>query len=160
MKRTKSILGYTAAALTIMASVLIPFVLIDLFTKGVAATGVHVDPSFSGGDVRAVLDRGGWKIAIHQPVVRRSPLGRIGPFVQVGFAPAKALPPRVLEDLDLDGDGKPDIRVSFATTGELRANIAALDTARYQSVSNIGRGEFDRMIARVGDGILVRVPLK
>ncbi len=42
MQRLKPILGYTAAALTIMAAVLTPFVLIGLFTRGVAATGVRV----------------------------------------------------------------------------------------------------------------------
>ncbi len=163
MQRLKPILGYTAAALTIMAAVLTPFVLIGLFTRGVAATGVRVDTAYTGGKPAHTIDRGAYRVVVHQPVLPRAPLQRLEPFVQLTFAPAAALPPRVSDEVDLTGDRQPDLRVIFDVPrdpkAELRVDIESL-TSLVRPVRQAGRGSFSALIARVGDAVLVRVPLR
>ena len=77
MRRTKALLGYMAAALTILGAILIPFVLIDFFTRGVAFTGVRVDPAYTGGEASHSVDRGSYRIVINHPVRKRAPLQRL-----------------------------------------------------------------------------------
>lgn len=162
MKRLTSTLGYTAAALTIVAAMLTPFLFLDLFPKGVAATGVRIDPAYSGGDPFRTIDRGAYRITIHRPVTRRSPLGRTAPFVQLSFTPASALPAHVSEEIDVDGDGRPDLRAVFDVpkgSEDLRMDIVPLN-GRFQAVKGARKESFSRLIARVNDSILVRAPLR
>ena len=162
MERLKPILGYTAAALTILAAALTPFVLIGLFTRGVAATGVEIDPAYAGGKASHTITRGTYQVVVHRPVWPHAPLQRLEPFVQLTFAPAAALPPRVADELDLTGDRQPDVRVTFDVPrdpkAELRVNIEPLGPL-VRPVRQAGRDSFSTLIARVGDTILVRVPL-
>jgi hypothetical protein len=163
MKRLTSILGYTAAALTIAGAVLIPFLLMDLITRGVAASGVRIDPVFSGGDLLRTIDKGAYRVLVNRPVLRRSPLDRADSFVQMAWTPASALPARIADEIDVDGDGRPDLRATFDVPknpgAALRVDITPLGP-RFQAVSQAGRDSFSRLIARVGDSILVRAPLK
>jgi hypothetical protein len=162
MRRLKPVLGYTAAALTVIAAVLIPFLLIDLFTRGVAATGVRIDPSFSGGEANYTLDRGAYRIVVNRPVRKTAPLERLEPFVQLTWKPASALPPHVSDAVDIDGDGKPDASVTFAVPRDvkvpLRAEVAAL-TQAVEPTGTITRESFSSVIARVGDTIILRIPV-
>jgi hypothetical protein len=84
------------------------------------------------------------------------------PFVQLDWKPVSALPSHVSEAVDVDGDGQPDIRVSFDVPKDakapLRVNVEALNP-RYEAMQNVGKEKFSRLIVRVDDAILVRVPL-
>jgi hypothetical protein len=84
------------------------------------------------------------------------------PFVQLDWAQASALPSEITDEVDVDGDGRPDLRVSFAVPTDPRAmlqvNVESL-SPRYESVKNAEKETFSRLIVRVDDAILVRVPL-
>jgi hypothetical protein len=62
----------------------------------------------------------------------------------------------------VDGDGQPDIRVVFDVPrnpkAPLRVNVESLNP-RYDAMQNAGKDKFSRLIARVDNAILVRVPL-
>src|SRR5712691_12262105 len=112
MKTPAPKLGYTAAGLTVFAAALVPFLLYGVFTKGFSSLGLHVDEMYTGGPkVRTVLANG-YTIDIHRQVSPHM-FQREKPFVQLDWKPASALPPHVSDLVEIDGDGKPDIRVSF-----------------------------------------------
>lgn len=98
---------------------LIPLVLVVLLGMGgltavfVHGTGVTVASRFTGGAVVRVVDHGRWCTRIHEPVFE-SLLGRPScGFVQIDWAPKKNVPVRIGEEIDYDGDGKPDFRVDW-----------------------------------------------
>ncbi len=163
MKSIRPILGYTAAALTVLAAVLTPFVLIGLFTRGVAATGVRVDPVYTGGKASHTVVRGNYRVVVHSPVSPRGPLQRAAPYVQLVWQPASALPLRVSDEIDLTDDRRPDLRVTFDVSrdakAELRVDVEPL-TALVRPMRRVGQESFSSLIARVGDTIMVRVPLR
>jgi hypothetical protein len=154
-------LGYAVAALTVFAALLVPFFLMGLFTKGFASLGLHVDEAYSGGPKVRTVQTAGYSIDIHRPVYPHM-LQTEKPFVQLDWKPVSALPEHVSDSVDVDGDGQPDIRVSFDVPKDprtpLRVNVEALNP-RYQSMENVGKVKFSRLIVRVDDAILVRVPL-
>ncbi len=156
----RSKLGYTAAALTLVCAVLIPFLLMDMFTRGVAATGVHVDKMYSGGDVVRTIDKGPYKIQVYETIHPRG-AQRVAPFVQLAWTPVNALPQHVNDEVDIDGDGRPDLRATFAVSQDekqaLSVNVEPLRPG-LEAMHNVGRSAgFDRLIARVNDKIVVRV---
>ena len=157
--RTK--LGYTAAGMTVFAALLVPFLLFGLFTKGFAALGLHVDEMYSGGPKVRTVQTSTYSIDIHRPVFPHM-LQSEKPFVQLDWRPVSALPPHVSNVVDVDGDGQPDICVSFDVPSNartpLRVNVGALNP-RYEAMPNVGKEKFSRLIVRVDDAILVRVPL-
>lgn len=163
MKRLTSILGYTAAALTIVAAVLTPFLLISLFTRGVAATGVRIDPAYSGGEPQRTVNKGRYRVIVNRPVLRRSPLSHADAFVQLTWTPASALPSRVSDEIDLDGGGAADLRATFDVPrdqkAELRVDVTPL-TSRVQPMTRVGKQSFSCLIARVRNSIVLRVPLR
>lgn len=158
----KSFLGHLAAALTIAAAALTPFLLIGLFTRGVAATGVRVDPFYSGPPARFSLDRPGYRITVHEPFRKRWATNRAAAYVQIVWSPVSALPPQVNETLDLDGDGSPDAAIRFAVPRDpnapLRYDAQSL-SGLTAAVRNGSRENFARIIARLDNRILVRIPL-
>lgn len=161
MQKLTAKLGYTAAGLTVIVAVLVPFVLYGLFTKGFSSLGLHVDEMYSGGPKVRTIQAAGYSIDIHRQV---SPhlLQREKPFVQLDWRPVSALPAQVSDLVDIDGDGKPDIRVNFAVPKDpmapLRVNVEALNP-RYEAMKNVGRDKFSSLIVRVDDAVLVRVPV-
>ena len=162
MKRLLPFLGYSAAALTIAVAVLTPFLLMGVFSRGFAAAGLRIDPVYAGGEPARTLDRGAYRVIVYRPVTPRAPLSASVPFVQLRFTPAAALPPRVSESVALDG-GTPDFQVDFAMPADpkqdLRVDVTALKPG-LPSRRDVGRGTFSSMIARVGDSVVVRVPLR
>ncbi len=154
-------LGYTAAGLTVLAAALVPFVLYGLFTKGFAALGLRVDEVYSGGPKVRTIKTAAYSIDVHRPV---SPhlLQTEKPFVQLDWRPVSALPGHVSDAVDIDGDGQPDVRVSFDVPKDpktpLRVNVEALNP-HYKAMANVGKERFSKLIVRVDDAILVRVPL-
>jgi len=159
--RILAVLAYTAAGLTLLVAAAVPFFLMGFFTNVVAHAGLHVDAAYVGGPVARTLDRNGYRILIGQPVYPHA-LQRIEPFVQIAFTPADKLPAQVSDEIDLDGDGQPDVRVSFALPAGARApaqgNVVALN-GKYQSFAGPGGGSFSRLMVRAGNQIVVRVPL-
>jgi hypothetical protein len=154
-------LAYTAAGMTVFAALLVPFLLMGLFTKGFAAMGLHVDEMYSGGPKLRTVQTAAYSIDIHRPVFPHM-LQSEKPFVQLDWRPVSALPPHVSDVVDVDGDGQPDIQVSFDVPKDpktpLRVNVEALNP-RYEAVRDAGKEKFSRLIVRVDDAILVRVPL-
>ena len=82
---------------------------------------------------------------------------RIGPFVQVAWTPADALPAHLSDDVDLDGDGVPDVRVAIGSL-PLVVDVTPLG-ARYRPMHSQGVTSFSALIARVKDTLVVRIPL-
>lgn len=93
--------------------------------------------------------------------------------MQIAWSPVNALPARVSDTLDLDGDGQPDVRVSFDVPKEpkalLHVDVEPLST-HYEALHDVAKPAFSRLIARVpdfrprgrrrsDDAIVVRVPL-
>jgi hypothetical protein len=159
--KLRPILGYTAAALTLLVALLTPFLLMGLFSKGVAALPLQVDEVYSGGPKVRAIPMGAYSIDVHRPVYPHL-LQSEKPFVQLDWSPVSALPQHVSDTVDIDGDGQPDVRVSFDVPADpkapLRVNVDSLNP-RYQSMQNAGKERFSRLIVRVDNSILVRVPL-
>ena len=160
-ERAMSILAYAGAGFTLILAALTPFVLSGFFSDAVAHAGLHTDDVFSGGVVARTIARNGYRIDVYQAVKPRM-LQRMEPFVQIVWEPASALPAQVDEQLDLDGDGLPDVRVTFATSsdaqGPMEAQVVALNE-KFQSSAKVRNQSFSNLIMRTGDKILLRVPL-
>lgn len=154
-------LGYTAATLTMLAALLTPFLLMDTFAKGFAALGLHVDEVYSGGAKLRTVQNGSHSISIHRPVYPHM-FQSEKPFVQLDWTPVSALPQHVSDVVDVDGDGQPDIRVDFDVPKDpkasLRVSVESFNP-RYEAMQNAGKEKFSRLIVRVDNAILVRVPL-
>jgi hypothetical protein len=154
-------LGYTAAGLTVLAAVLVPFLFMGLFTKGFAALGLHVDEMYSGGPKARTVKTTPYSIDVHRPVSPHM-LQSEKPFVQLDWKPVGALPAHVSDAVDVDGDGQPDLQVSFDVPKDvkapLRLNVDSLNP-HYEAMHNVGKERFSKLIVRVDDVILVRVPL-
>lgn len=159
--RIVAVLAYVAASLTLVIAVLVPFVLMGTFSKAVAHAGLYVDASYSGGTVARTFTRRGYQVVVYE-MVRPRALQRIDPFVQIAFRPAASLPAQVNEDIDLDGDGQADVRVSFMVPADRRARpsgeVVALN-GKYQSFRMPGSYSFSKLMVQSGDVVLVRVPL-
>ena len=83
---------------------------------------------------------------------------RIGPFVQVAWTPAASLPARLSDEVDLDGDGTPDVRVAI-DSHNLVVDVTPLN-GRYRPMHSRGVTSFSALIARVKDSLVVRIPLE
>ena len=161
MKWPTSKLGYTAAGMTVLVALLVPFLLMGLFAKGFSKLGLHVDEMYSGGPTVRTIQEDGYTVTIHKAVYPHL-LQTEKPFVQLDWKPVNALPQHVSDAVDVDGDGQPDVRVSFDVPKDpktpLRVDVDALNP-RYQAMRNVGKQKFSELIVRVDDAILVRVPL-
>jgi hypothetical protein len=159
--KLRAILGYTAAGMTVLVALLVPFVLMRAFSDGVAALPLHVDEVYSGGATARVIPMGAYSINIHRPVTPHY-LQSGKPFVQLDWTLVSALPPHVSDVVDVDGDGQPDIRVSFDVPSNpkapLHVDVEPLNP-HYLPMRNVGKQGFSELIARVDNAILVRVPL-
>jgi hypothetical protein len=84
-------------------------------------------------------------------------LQRVDPFVQVAWVPADKLPAHLSDEVDLDGDGVPDVRVVIDSQ-PLVVDVTPLG-ARYRPMHSQGVTSFSALIARVQDALVVRIPL-
>lgn len=115
MKKVLSILGYTWAVLCIFI-VLATFFKNAYFGPALAAiTGVKISPWYTGGEVKASVDHDGYRTLIHRPVFDGLFSDRKDGFVQIDWESAGALPPKVAEEIDYDGDGTADFLVRLDT---------------------------------------------
>ncbi len=160
-KSFTAVLGYFAGGLTLLVAILVPFVLMGFFSNAVARAGLHVDEGYSGGVAARTIARDGYRIVVNQPV-KPHLLQRMEPFVQVAWEPASALPAQISEDVDLDGDGRPDVHLTFAVPADakepLQVNVASLND-NYQSFAGVENESYSRLVMRTDRGIMVRVPL-
>ena len=163
MKRLTSALGYTVAVLTIAVAVIGPMFWFGFFTRAAAKTSLRIDPTYTGGDPARTIVRDAYRIVVYKPVPKRAPLSPMGPFVQIVWKPASALPATISEQLDLDGDGQPDCEVSFKVPrdphAKLLVNVKPLNHL-VQPMNEVSKDSFASLIARVNDTIVVRVPLR
>ena len=162
MARLRSVLGYSGAVLTLVVTLLTPFLLYGWFQTAIGAAGLRIHPVYSGGDVSHVIQREGYSIVVNRPVLRGTPLARVDSFIQLTWTPAGHLPARVSDEVDLDRDGKPDLMVQFEVPQDAARKLAAEVTplgGRVKPVHIQGPDSFSALIARVKDGIVVRVPL-
>jgi hypothetical protein len=159
--KLRPILGYTAAGATVLVALLTPFLLMGFFSKGVTALPLHVDEVYSGGPTVRAIPMGAYSIDVHRPVYPHF-LQSEKPFVELEWQPVSALPRHVSDVVDVDGDGKPDVRVSFEVPTDPKAPLSVTVESmnpRYPAMSNVGKDKFSRLIVRVDNAILVRVPL-
>ena len=161
MKLPTSKLGYTAAVLTVMVAILVPFFLTGYFSRVFANMGFHVDEMYSGGPKVRTIVVGEYSIDIHRQVDPHM-LQRDKSFVQLDWKPVSKLPPTVSDLVDIDGDGRPDVRVNFAVPTDektpLSATVQSLNPA-YESANRLAKEKLSSLIVRVDDAIVVRVPL-
>jgi hypothetical protein len=159
-KKLTAKLGYAGAGATVLAAVLVPFLLYGLFTRGFSSLGLHVDEMYSGGPTLRTIQAAGYAINIHQQVSPHM-LQREKRFVQLDWKPASALPTHMSQLVDIDGDGKPDIHVTFEVPKDpkapLHVNVESLNP-QYEAMRNVGKEKFSALIVRVDDQIIVRVP--
>ena len=158
MKRIGSIAGHWGAILTVVLAALSPFVLFGWFEHAIGGMGLKVNAEYSGGELSHTIARTGYWILVNKRVGKATPWQRVDPFVQVQWTPGARLPALVADDVDLDGDGKPDVRVTFRPA-DLVVDVTPLDP-RYHSMHSKGVTSFSALIARVNDGIVVRVPVR
>jgi len=159
--KLRPILGYTAAGATLLVALLTPFLLMGSFSKGFIALGMHVDEVYTGGLKVRSIPMGAYSIDVHRPVYPHM-LQSEKPFVQLDWQPVSALPQHISDAVDIDGDGQPDVRVSFDVPRDpkapLHVDVDSLNP-RYEAVQHAGKEKYSRLIVRVDDAILVRVPL-
>lgn len=162
MFRIRPVLGYTGAVITLAAALLTPFLLYGWFQNVIGGAGLRIHPMYSGGEVSRVVTRGGYSILVNRPVLRGTPLERFDSFVQLTWTPASGLPERVADEVDLDGDGKPDALVQFTVPKDPSLELLVDVTPRGGHVRPLrakGAPSLFALIARVKDTIVVRVPL-
>ena len=137
MAHLKSVLGYTAAALSI------PIMLAGLFafiapepigTSFLSATGLKTSANWTGGEVVQTVDHGAYQTEVHRPVFDALIGERQEGFVQVAWRPPEALPARIDEEIDADADGQADFRVELDT-----ATRKATLTPYSPNVLDVGR---------------------
>lgn len=159
-KRILKILAYTGATLTLLIAFSTPFYLMGAFSGAVAHAGLHIDAAYSGGPIARSYQRDGYQIVVHQPVLTHA-LQQASPFVQFEFKPASTLPAMVDEEIDLDGDGRNDVHVTFAMDrragAKLSGNVVALND-NYETIMGVGDDSFSRMLVVVNNAVVVRVP--
>ena len=160
--RLLSVLSYVGAGASLAVAACTPFVLTGVFAQAVARTGVRVDPVYTGGVVARTLVRDGYLVDIDQPV-RPHALQPVDSFVQIAFRPVRALPRRVSEEVDLDGDGQPDVLVRFSVPSNAEARPTGEVVALNGKFRSFRAPEndvwFSQLIAQSGDAILVRIPM-
>ena len=161
MKWLRSKLGYAGAGLTLALAMLTPFLLMGLFAKGFTRLGLHVDDMYSGGPAVRTIQENGYTIEVHRAVYPHLWQTEKA-FVELEWKPVSALPERVTELVDIDGDGQADVRVSFDVPKDakapLRVDVEALNP-RYEGMRGVGKPKYSELFVRVDDAILVRVPL-
>ncbi len=115
MQTVKSVIGYTWGACAVLI-VLACFIGSDYFSHRLAAaTGVTISPWFSGGEVVATMEHGTYRTLIHRPVFDGLFSEWQDGFIQVQWEPHQALPARIEEAIDYNGDGKTDFAIVLDT---------------------------------------------
>jgi len=163
MSKLKSLFGYGAAILVLTVMVLAPFVLMSRIEQLVGHLGLRSHPKFSGGSAVRVLNRDGYQVTI------AAPAGPVGPmewgprFIQVSWSPVGALPDTVDEQLDLDGGGRPQVRLRFRVPRDpkqpLTGQLEILDPGLVRPITILRRTGGPGLLVRLDHSIVARIPL-
>ena len=159
--KPRAVLGYTGATLTLVLAILTPFWLSGFFSRGIAALPLHIDEVIAGGPAIRAVPMGAYAIQIHREVYPHM-FQSEKPYVQLDWKPANALPAHIADMVDIDGNGQPDVRVSFDVPPDAKAPLhVSVDPVNphYTALNNVGKPSFSSLIVRVDDAILVRIPL-
>ena len=159
--RITSFLGITTAVLTLLIALLVPLKLMGGIATVVAKAGFHIDPVYDGGAPLRTVAASGYTLTVHAPVHPHW-LQRGHAFQQVSFAPVSKMPAHVDLQMDMDGDGQPDLRIVFDLPADpnapLHGSVQALN-GKFHSVAAISNNSFTELLARTGDRVVLRVPL-
>ena len=116
IKIVKAVCGYLLAMLGV------PLVLFALMAPGgdlgerfISATGLILSPRIDGGEVVQTIRHGRYQTHVHRMVFDALIGERKQGFVQVDWLPPYALPARIDEQIDVDGDGQADFRVEVVS---------------------------------------------
>ncbi len=119
MKIVKAMYGYLLAILGV------PLVLFALLApqgglgeRFISATGLTLSPWINGGEVVQTIGHGRYQTHVHRMVFDALIGERKEGFVQVDWLPPYALPARIDEEIDADGDGQADFRVEVVTAAK------------------------------------------
>ena len=116
MSRLKAITGYVLAFLSLIGFMVVILGLGNWMTLLVTSTGLTVSPWYTGGQVARTVEHGGYRTEIHRPVFDALIGERSEGFVQVAWRPDTAMPARVDEEVDYNGDGRADFRLQVGTS--------------------------------------------
>lgn len=146
MPKLKAILGYTVAALMILAMLLLLIkrqMLEDMLVKA----GIRPTAWFAGGDAAQTIPRNGYTVTVNHPVFKRLLGDASDGFVQLHYLPQPNLPATINEQVSVDG---------------YRFNVA-VDTAKLtaQLLDSDGSATRAEWVYRFSDNsVAVRVDLK
>jgi len=118
MAKLKSVLGYLVAALGIpimIVTALMWTVLGFLPEQFILVTGLEHSANWTGGEVVQTIEHGTYRTEVHRPVFDALFGEHKKGFVQVAWRPPDALPARIDEEIDADGDGQADFRIELET---------------------------------------------
>jgi hypothetical protein len=116
MEKIRAVLGYIAAVFSTLIAVAILPAMSVLSEPLIEATGLTISPNYSGGEVVQTIDHGAYETDVHRMVFDDTLLGeRKEGFIQVDWRPLDALPARIEEEIDADGDGQADFRIEVDT---------------------------------------------
>jgi hypothetical protein len=158
----KAFFGYAAAVLASGLLLAVPIGLPRWLTHAIGGLKLRANPTSSGGELRYRISRGDYVIDVNQPVVPQGPLAQESPFVQIRWSPLAALPPHIEDAVDLDGDGHHDLVARFdypASGTEVLSVDVTSESSQVGSLHRVTIESRSALIARIGDGIVVRVPL-
>ena len=119
MTKIKSFLGYSIAVLSGLI-VIITFPAAEALGKPfIETTGLMLSPNTTGGEVRQTIAHGAYQTQVHRMVFDDTLIGeRQEGFIQVNWTPLGALPARIDEEIDANGDGQADFRVEVNTANK------------------------------------------
>jgi len=114
MEKLRAFFGYAMAVLTF------PFIIVMIMggSSGlgdvlIKVTGLKTSANYTGGEVVRTVDHGAYQTQIHRMVFDALFWERKEGFIQVAWGPFEALPARIDEEIDADGDGQADFRVEM-----------------------------------------------
>jgi len=166
MRRLASVSGYIRASLVLATMSLTPFVLMPRFIGLVGRLGIRVHPKFTGGPVVRTMERGAYQVAFSAPAGGIGPLEQQQLFIQVSWSPLSALPDRMAEPLDLDGDGRQDAEIILVLpknrTAPLVAQVNILDSSKITPapMKRSDLSDLSSLLVRLEDRVLARFPVK
>ncbi|MBN1812029.1 MAG: hypothetical protein JXA14_09360 [Anaerolineae bacterium] len=119
MEKIRPVLGYIMAVFSCLISAAILPAIATLSEPFITATGLTISPNYSGGEVVQTIDHGAYETHVHRMVFDDTLIGeRKEGFIQVDWTPLDALPARIDEEIDADGDGQADFRVELDTASK------------------------------------------
>ncbi|MDD3169076.1 MAG: hypothetical protein PHC91_06385 [Eubacteriales bacterium] len=111
----KSTLGYTWAVMGIPIMLVLIMGMDFWMNIFFIDSGVKYSERITGGEVKTVRDYGDYSAQIHEPVFEGLFKDTKSGFVQLDWISEKALPGRITEEVDYDGDGSVDFKLELNT---------------------------------------------